>query len=194
MSLVKSEIKCATIHEMGTLAEDSMEQAKKDFHLAQGANAGLVQAVKKIEVLGKNVDQDLDEGKLEVTSPLEVATIVKRYLQRVVAVIRSDSMSYEQRMFMAQGAEKALKNYVGATKKLFDLESHRIETLKRAVEEDVEENASMVLHAQRGNGKHPGMSVKQRRLIEEHRSLTGETSSKPKKMKVRRITGNAKDS
>src|SRR5210317_1862113 len=120
MSLVKSEIKCMTIHEMGVLAEGTLEQAKKDYHLAQGANGGLVQTIKKVESLAKHVDQDLDEGKLDVTSPLEVAKHIKVYLQRAVAVLQSSAMTFEQRTLMAQGAVSAFERHIAATKKIYD--------------------------------------------------------------------------
>lgn len=191
MSLVKSEIKCATIHEMGALAEDSMEQAKRDYHLAQGASVGLAQAVKKIEGLGKHVDQDLDDGKLEVSSSLEVAKFIKKYLQRAAAIVQSDAISYEQRMLMAQGAAKAFEKYVSTTKKLHELESQKVEMIRHAASNN--ESLTTVVRTRRDNGAHPGLSVKQRRLIEEQHSLTGETPSKPK-IKMRKTRADAKDS
>lgn len=193
MSLFKSEIKRATINEMGALAEDTMEQAKKDYHLAHGASVGLGQVRKKIEGLAKHVDQDLDDGNLDMSSPLEIASYIKKYLQRAVAVVNSDAMSYEQRMLMAQGASMAFERYVGTTKKLFDLETQKIEKLKEVEAEEEETSPGSNGRYRRVAGVRPGIPVKQRRIAEDQTRLTGETSPKPKK-KVRRLASDASDS
>lgn len=193
MSLVKSEIKCMTIHEMGVLAEGTLEQAKKDYHLAQGANVGLVQTIKKVEALAKHVDQDLDEGKLDVTSPLEVAKHIKVYLQRAVAVLQSSAMTFEQRTLMAQGAVSAFERHVAATKKIYDNELQKIKAVQSAETEEQETPQNSNGRSSHVVGVRPGMTVKQRRMVAAQNRLTGETSPKPKK-KVRRLATDASDS
>lgn len=189
MSLDKAEIKRATFHQVGVIIDDSLEQAKKDYSVAQGANAGLIQTVKKVEALGNHVDQDLDEGKYESMGPLEVAKIIKVYLQRAVAVMRSDAMSFEQRRLMAQGRVTAFEQTVAMTKKLHDIETRKIEVIRKDEVEVAEESSGS---NGRATGIHPGMTIKQRRIAEER--LTGETSSSPKKPKVRRLASDGTDS
>jgi len=198
MSLDKAEIKQATFHQVGVLIDDSLEQAKNDVHVAQGASVGLIQTVKKVEGLGVHIDKDLDEGKYESIGSLEVAKIAKMYLQRAVAVMRSDAMSFEQRRLMAQGRVTAFEQTVALTKKLHDIETRKIEAIRDAENEIANESSGSngrdrrVYSDSRAIGIHPGMTIKQRRIAEER--LTGETSSSPKKSKVRRLATDGSNS
>jgi hypothetical protein len=184
MSLEKSEIKCAVIHEFGNAMDDALEAAAKDVHLAQGAHAGLLQTEKKVAALAVHVDKDLDEGKLDLDSSLEIAKIIKVYIQRAVAVVHSDAMSYEQRVFMAQGRMSAFEQNVKLAKKMYDMESRKADAVREAESDPSKSN---------GQGRHvgvrPAATIKQQRLAEEEAGrLTGETKpkAKPKAKRTRK--------
>jgi hypothetical protein len=180
MSLEKSEIKCAVIHEFGNAMDDALEAAAKDVHLAQGAQSGLLQTEKKLAALAAHVDKDLDEGKLDLDSSLEIAKIIKVYIQRAVAVVHSDAMSYEQRVFIAQGRMLAFEQNVKLTKKMYDMESRKASAIRDA--ESTGDDPSKSNGQGRHVGVRPAAPIKQRRLAEEEAGrLTGETKPKAKR-------------
>lgn len=197
MGLDKSEIKRAVINELGASIEDALEQAKRNVYLSQGANIGLIQTIKNVEKLYHHVDRDVDEGKYNsCDGPLVVAKLVKGYIQRAVAVLESGAISYEQRRLMAEGAVKAYEQNVAMTKKLYDIESQKIEMIREVESEELQgSSSSNGRSGRRVTGIRPGATVKQRRMQEDLQSgsLTGETSPAPKK-KVRRLASNGNNS
>jgi len=204
MSLEKSEIKRAVVHEFGATMDDALEEARKEVHLAHGAHTGLLQIAKKVQELSAHVDKDLDEGKFEaMESSLDIAKYVKVYIQRAVAVVESGAKTFEQRHLMAQGRESAFAQSVAMSKKMYDLETARINSLRQAEaeeqsgESDKSNGSGSNGRTRRVVGTHPKATVKQRRLAQEaDNSLTGETTGEKKKRpkKTRKVVKNAVDS
>lgn len=161
----KAEVKKGTAHEIGCRLEDALEAAKDEMHRMEGANAGAVQVGQLIDALSAHVDQDLDEGKYDLT----VATVVKQYVSRASAVAASIAKRSADQRLVAQGKIFGLQASVQVTKKLHDDEERK----QKAVQEAPEGSNGR----SRPVGVRP-VSIKAQRLAEEAAEKTTKKAAK----------------
>jgi len=155
----KGEIKAATVHEIGVRFEDMLEAGRQEVSKNEGAKLALLMAIRQVNELAAHVDKDLDAGAFnDVTEPMAVATLVKKWLTRTCAVLETGSVSAENHRLIAQGRVQAFQQMIDNMKKLHDMELGKLEA-KKATEKTGRRG--------RATGTRPQASVKQRRLAEE---------------------------
>lgn len=161
MSFEKSHIRAAMAHEIGSQADDMLENAKNEMYRVQGMNVGLLKGQESLENLLKTVDLDVSEGKLD----LEQSKLVKLWVQRSYNVIMQLAAQAADQVLVYQGRIQAAETFVKVVKQLYDREQAQ-----------AERHAAMDADTAPPSGSR--MSLKEQRLLEEaEESQSAATSS-----------------
>lgn len=169
----KSEMKAAVLHEVGVKSEDMCEAARLDAARHEGGISALLAAAKQIAGLAAHVDRDMDEGAFaSLEGPLAVAGAIKKYLSRAVAVVESGMKAEDNQRLVCEGRAQAFKLMVDNMKRLHDQE---VEKSKQR--QALADGESVV---GRPVGTHPGLSIKEQRLLEEAAMESALPSEMPK--------------
>jgi hypothetical protein len=156
----KSELKAHIVNDLGVRFEDMREAAKLDEAKNDGAQAALRALAKKIQELSIQVDKDLDAGLLgNLDGPLAVAAEIKKYLVRVGALIDMGAHAADNHKLMHQGRGAAFQQMIENMKKIYDAEMQKASERKA-----ISEGAVTIGRPQ---GISPGLSLKERRRMEE---------------------------
>jgi hypothetical protein len=100
-----------------------LDAAKAEVFRDEGQAAALHAAVKRIADVIKLVDKDLDaDAFAEVQEPLQVASVIKKYIAHITSILESGARSADDHKFVCQGRVQALELVVGNMKKLHNLE------------------------------------------------------------------------
>lgn len=161
MTESKSEIKAATVHELGVKFDDMLDTAKHEVSKSNGAKDALLLASKKVSELSSHIDKDMDEGTLsDISDPLSVAKTIKKYVQRAVGILESGATSAENHRLVMYGKVQALEQMISNMKKIHDME------LLKAQNKHEAERSDDGLNDQRSRpvGVAPGKTLKERRL------------------------------
>lgn len=178
MSKMKSEVKVATLHEMGVKLDDILEAAEREMHQLEGGKQALVGAKKRVEQHLANVDRDVQEGKLD----LEQATLVKRWVSQCVHIVENLAVQAEVQAYQAQGKVLNAKQVVAVAKAMFDREKAHLTVLAEA-EKAVAAGESPIPQDMVGRpdarpvGLHPGNPLADRRTVEEPPAAPPETAA-----------------
>lgn len=160
MSKLKSEVKAATLHEVGMKLDDVLEAAERELHTLEGGKQALHMGQKKVEQHLANVDRDVQEGKLD----LEQATLIKRWVTQCVHILENLALQAEVQMYQAQGKVVGAKHVVAVAKSLYDREKAHLDALSQA---EVRTEALVALEPAEGRqrvvGTHPGDPLAARR-------------------------------
>lgn len=176
MSVEKSELRAAGMHEVGMRMDDLLEAAKKESIRCEGAVLALLQATKAVADLNAHVDRDLDEGLYD----LPIATLIKKYLGRAVQATQNLGLNAANTRMTSAGAVQAYETAVTVTKKMYDGEM-----LKKAVVAAAEV-APITDIRSRGAGVHPAPTIKKQRLAEEQAKNTVRPVEEEKPKRARR--------
>jgi hypothetical protein len=134
MSVEKAKIKIGVATHIGTRLDDMLESAQADVHRSEGAKRVLQQVGQGIGGLLTHVDKDLEEGALKgVDTPLKVAEVVKRYIQRGTAIAENLAIASEANRLLGMGKVEALQQAVGVAKSVVDKEQSEVDALEDAV-------------------------------------------------------------
>lgn len=149
MSFEKSHIRAAMAHEIGSQADDMLENAKNEMYRVQGMNVGLLKGQENLENLLKTVDLDVSEGKLD----LEQSKLVKLWVQRSYHIISQLAQQAADQVLVYQGRIQAAETFVKVVKHLYDREQAQAQR-HAAMDSDTAPPAQR-------------MSLKEQRLLED---------------------------
>lgn len=130
MNIEKSQIKVGAVHEVGVRLDDALEGARSEVHRADGASAALERAAEACSQLSRQVDRDLDEGKI---ADLGTAGLVKKWIDKCAATVRDARAQALVAKAQGQGKVAALETAVGIAKRFVDDERKKIENFQAAV-------------------------------------------------------------
>lgn len=184
-NILKSEVKIGAVHEIGCRLDDNLESITKDLYRAEGTASVWSQVLSTVESLNRNVDKEIDDGKID----LETATNVRRYLSQLLNIASASTKQAEQNKAATSGKVQALQMAIQITKKYKDEELAKLQVLQVAMEKGFvkqAENGELVKEeGPRPEGVHPGMSLKQKRLAEEKASTTQDNSQEKKPVETK---------
>ena len=182
MSLEVVDLRKGTIREVGVLLDDALEVLRKDEVRFEGALPALKKASEAIVGVMQQVDQEMDEGKLD----LPQQTLVKQWLMKAHTQIHLLERSAENNLLLCRGKACGMEQAVVRAKKLYDVEAAKQAILRKREGGPEEEILGEQGPTIRAPGTHPGLSLKQRRLAEEQATQSpevgtggGETVSAP---------------
>ena len=167
MSVEKSELRAAGMHEIGMRMDDLLAAAEQEVLRCEGASVALLQANKAIGDLNAHVDLDVTEGKYD----LEAAKLVKLYLSRAAQAVQNLGMLANNQRIASAGQVQAFKISVQVTKKMHDSEISKLESVAAAESEPARDIRS------RQAGMRPAPTIKEQRLAEEAKP-NGKTNGK----------------
>jgi hypothetical protein len=167
MNLEKAELKIMVVTDIGASMDDSLEAAKKDMHRQEGAVTSFGQAAKACELLCEQVNKDLDEGKIS----LEQAELVKLWLARAANAQRNLGRGAENLGMSASGKVSALEGAVALIDRY-----RRAEQLKIAEARAINPVSPETVELP---GTRPGLSIKERRLLEEKAEAEAAAQAEP---------------
>lgn len=130
MNIEKSQIKAGAVHEVGVRLDDALEGARSEVHRADGASAALERVAEACSQLTRQVDRELDEGKI---ADLVTAALVKKWVERCAGVVRDARAQALVAKTQGQGKVAAMEMAVGIAKKFVDDERRKIENFQAAV-------------------------------------------------------------
>jgi len=150
-------------HDIGVVLDDALERYRKDRDEQEGVKAGVLLYRRKITDFMKGyIDKEIEDGVLD----LQQADMVRRYLVRVVGAGDSLVTMADLEICRSQGRMQAMEVAVRLTKKAHDAE-----------------DVPAPLSAEEQERRHPGLSLKQQRLLEEQQEAEAqkkEDSPEPK--------------
>lgn len=123
MSVDKTELRKAAIHEVGSRLDDALEASKADQYRLEGGVKAAQVAFERVGQLIVVVSGDMDKGALDI----EQAKLVKGYLAQAQAQMRDLVISTEKRMHMAAGAVLGMERAVREAKSAYDREAAKAE-------------------------------------------------------------------
>lgn len=186
MSILKSEVKIGTVHELGCRLDDSLDAASKDMYRGEGASEALHQALAAFEKLAKNVDEEMKEGAADMDS----ARFVKRYIGNMLGVLTTMAKAADGVKMSNVGRVQAFKQAVQIAKQMKDDELAKLQLLQAALQkgivqlpdgsfakpqpepvqqETIPQKPEPVAEQKRPDrleSTHPGMSLKQQRIAQ----------------------------
>jgi hypothetical protein len=167
MSILKSEVKIGAVHEIGCRLDDNLEEITKDLYRSEGAASVWSQVLSMLETANRNVDTEINEGKID----LEAGTNIRRYLKPLMSTAVISNKQADQNKAAIGGKVQALQMAIQITKKYKDDEMAKLQVIQTAISKGFvqpNENGELVkVEGSRPEGTHPGMSLKQKRLAEE---------------------------
>lgn len=132
MSVEKSEMKAAITHDYGCRVDDFLEVSEATTNQLRGE----MEAYKKATVLTQKIasilKSDLDSGKFENLTEIQVADNIKTYLDRVCNAMDKLSKHAQVEVLRTEGEARALNKVVGLMKKDYEAERKRVLDLRSA--------------------------------------------------------------
>lgn len=168
MSQMKSEVKVATLHEMGVKLDNILEAAEREMYQHEGGKQALAGAKKRVEQHLALVDRDVQEGKLD----LEQASLIKKWVAQCVHIVENLGIQAEVQGYQAQGKVLNAKHVVAVAKAMFDREKAQLSALAEA-EKAIAEGQSPIPQDMVGRpdarpvGTHPGDPLADRRVADD---------------------------
>lgn len=160
MGIEKSEIRLATLKEVGKMLEEGQDSAQNEVHKSRGAISYLSRASRGIEHLNQIVSNDLDDGKLEFDSEFHASSYVSEIIEKAKNICVELSAQAEREALACAGRLQAMQASVKNVEKRFLAERTKLEQLAARLE-------NPDLNGSRQVGEHPGSGLKSRRLEEE---------------------------
>lgn len=195
MSLLKSEAKLSAVNELGCRLDDVLEKATQDLYRAEGALAALKQASTSMENLLKILDKELNEKEVD----LESCSTIKSYVNRAYITVNNLVSAADNNRQAQAGKIQGFEQAVAVAKKFKDEELNKLQSMQRAIEENMKRETETDVEIRRTPGTRPGPPIKMRRLAEDAQAsqensekvdrVDGEedkeelTKTKPKKQK-----------
>jgi len=169
-SLEKSQVKVATIHEVGCSVDDLLEGANHRQHQAKGAAHALRAHAKNIQALITAADNDLEQGIPDD----ETLEHVKKWLLRAYHATTNFADHWSNLEQQAIGEINALKRAVEVVSKLHKVEDLKLQRIVQGLQEDDlaeedDEISQTGAATPRGRpvGVRPGKTIKEIRQAEE---------------------------
>ncbi len=159
MSLEKTKLRSAAMHEVGARLDDVLGSAQQEVYRIEGEERALKKSAERMIQLMAAVNSEAKEDKLGI----DEAKLVKSYLMKGAEGFKDSVASAQKRRFAAQGMVMGLERSVKETKGMFDRE------VAKSPEEPVEESSGDEMGvvsnpvAQRARGG----SLKEQRLAED---------------------------
>lgn len=162
MSVAKAELKIAITTDIGATIEDSFEAVKKELYRHEGAVNAYPQAAKACEALAEHVKKDIDEGVYD----LQTGEFINRYIARAAALQRNLHRQAENLCVAAAGKIAGFESVMETLKKYRNAEQLKLnEARLQEASSDTTPNATIL-------EMRPGLSIKQRRQLEEQTETT----------------------
>jgi hypothetical protein len=173
MSLEKTEAKLNMAHELGVRFDDILESVTKEIDKAEGGLVWLNQAINLILNMKKTIEEQLAAGTQGIPDAKDLIAKVHESLKNLLSRANTEK-------HMMVGKADALKAVVTMTKRTYDVEQAKLNAILQQVREQEAVEAAAVLATEvvdtapvaaqtekRATGKHPGASLKTRRIASE---------------------------
>jgi hypothetical protein len=168
-SVLKSEVKIATAHDIGVRMDDLLEQAKSEVAQLAGAQTALNESAKAVAKLLTAVDADVDGGMYD----LQTAQTAKLYVNRAVAVLENLARQTSNMVLAANGKVTAFEKSVQSVSTYQDAEKGRLKAVLATLAAPVEPPGdSPKAETSADVATRPGSSIKERRRAEEAAAVT----------------------
>jgi len=131
MSIEKSELRAAAIHDFGIHLDDGLEKMVLQKNQAMGAAIAHDRAVQDITVLKFKVQEDVDSKEMD----METAKIVLRWLDRSANVCANLSKQAQNMVLKAEGMEMGMKMAVEMASKAVNMEKMKAVPSPKATED-----------------------------------------------------------
>ena len=163
---LKNEMKMGMLHEQGVKADDMLESAHKRQAAHDGAKQALRQIAKNITQLAAVVDRDLDEDKVPLTEPTQVAAYVKLMIDRCAQMSMSAAAHQENLQISVGGEITAYQAMVDAIKKEILSEQSKMQAIQQAVASGEIVDGDIDSRTSRPTGVRPGLGIAAQRRAE----------------------------
>ncbi len=137
MTVEKSELRRAAIHDLGEKFDDILEQHEADKHRCEGAAVGFLHASRSVQALMVSVQKDIEEDIYDIAT----AEHVKKYIERAVIVLDNLAKNANNKKLMAEGKMEALTGVIAVTKKAYDVENAKVVQATTPLEESADAKA-----------------------------------------------------
>jgi len=127
--------KLEVTNEIGEQLDEQLQRVENTVQQLVGGGAALRLGANKVGELGSHVDRDLEAGKLQFTSELEVAAYVKKYIIRANEVLLNLAEKSKSDELVAHGKAAALKESMAVVKRFCTSAKSRAEQIVAANEE-----------------------------------------------------------
>lgn len=181
-TFLKSEAKIHAVNELGCRLDDALDDSNKSLFREEGAAAAFRAAVVSMENLLKVLDKELDEKNVDLDS----SKTIKEYVNRARSLMQSHAETAEHKRQAEVGKIQAFQQAVSIAKRYKDEEINRLQTLKNAIESNIENGEAISETSEnegkktRAPGERPGSSIKMRRLAEEYVKSSSENTEESK--------------
>ncbi len=152
-------------NEIGETLDKQLQLAENTAQQFAGGSQALRHGAAKVGELGVHVDKDLEEGKLQFTTELEVAAYIKRYITRAGEVLLNLAEKSKNEELVHHGRVAAIRESMEIVKKHCTSAKARAEQIVAAQEEMAKMMAGGAPPAEapvdrgaRLPGQHPGPS------------------------------------
>jgi chromosome segregation ATPase len=161
MTVEKSVLRAQLFEEVGSSIRSTLDAYQRELKEHEGALNGLHNAVQSVEGLLAHISKDIDENKLDI----EVAKIVKLWMQRAVTVVGNLKQASANRILISKGKIEAVEKQLDTIKKAFDVEKGRLRLYTQQPDSPVvtADNVVDITSAEREAPR----SLKERRIQEE---------------------------
>lgn len=156
------ELRAAVMSEVGGRLDDSREVAVGENKQFEGAVAALAHTERQVEALCKDVDREIDDGRLD----LEQAALAKKWIARAAGVVFSNRTMADNRRLMAAGKVAALDVELKVLKQRVEAERARMSMVQAAAASGM---ADPVVEGQPAVEGRAHVPLRIRRLAEEAR-------------------------
>lgn len=163
---LKNEMKMGMLHEHGVKADDLLESAFKRQAAHDGAKQALRQISKNITQLAAVVDRDLDEDKVPLVEPTQVAAYVKLMIDRCAQMSISAAAHQENLQISVGGEITAYQAMVDAIKKEILSEQSKMQAIQQAVASGEIVGDDIDSRTSRQTGVRPGLGIAAQRRAE----------------------------
>lgn len=160
MTIEKSEVRLATLREVGKMLEESSESAKFEIYKARGAIAYLKRAAAGMQSLHELIGKALDDEELEFESGYQVSSYASEIVEKARNICVDLSSQAEREVIAYAGRLQAMETSVKSVEKKFLAEKGKLEHLVNRME-------NPELDEPRQTGDHPGLSLKELRQQED---------------------------
>jgi hypothetical protein len=180
MTLQKSQMKAAVVHEIGCEIEDKLEGARAELAQQQGALQFGKAAAKAVAALTEHVKREFAEGyfdKMVKETPTEelaakIASEVSRRIGTCSNLLTHLTQQIPDQIAKAKGRIQEDEAIIKMLKKKADAEVEKLKAIADAVARGdlaMEDGAPVAVTSAGASlqGAHPGMTLKQQRLAEE---------------------------
>lgn len=155
------EARMSVAREFGRRIEARIQQAHNERQQSIGGDDAIKQAIESCwKSVSESVNKDVREGLLDAmpTTPLELAEVVHRYLNRIHGALDNLRTRYTAIKIQSDGKSHELDRLMGEARKICDEDTKKLQNFKEALDRgdiqfEVEDGQAMPFY--QGEGERP---------------------------------------